>query len=631
MGRPVFLGKAYINWCEKCNVPLMGESCAVHGKENVFRLDITPPGDLRFAFERDLEFIKEVFKEHFGVDIGKVLDGKVVLLNKLPSEDEAYEIIVDGYVFGYVKFEPAELRWKAGLKIEGAIALWKLYGKAMKKWVIVDKGAVEPIKKGANLLAVGVLEAEPSIKVNDEVILVSEDGEVFATGIAKKDYGALIRGERGTGVKPKRQKTIRYREGKKATLEDVLRANSIALEEKVMKSREFMRRVANKYPDLPIAVAFSGGKDSLAVLGLALEEFGENFTVFFNNTGIEFPETVEYVEKLRKELEPRGIKFVVADAGDAFWRALYVFSPPGRDYRWCCKVTKLGPITLAIKENYPKGVLMFVGQRKYESIKRFKQPRVWRNEWVPNEIGASPIFHWRAIEVWLYIFSRKLPYNPLYERGFDRIGCFLCPSASLAEFERLKREKPELWEKWFKALEYWRRRFGLPEEWVTHGFWRWKKLSKGERAIAKKLGVEIPEERSWEPVKVKIEETDGDYRLEFNTVLNKRRLLEVAPILGEVKVEGDVIRAGTVELITGTRVAKAPNEGEALATYYLVKRAYECVGCGVCVGKCPENALSIDERSRKIVVDWSLCTHCRECMEVCPLLKIKNPEEGSQL
>ncbi len=631
MGRPVFLGKAYVNWCERCNVPLIGDSCAVHGDRAVFRLDVTPPGDLRFAFERDVEFIRSVFGEHYGVDVGEILDGKVVLLNKVPGEDDAYEIIVDGYVFGHIRFDPIELRWRAGLKLEGATALWKLHGRKMRKWVIVDKGAVEPIKRGANLMAVGVLEAEPSIKVNDDVIIVSEDGEVIARGIAKKDYEALTKKERGTGVKPKRQKTVRYREGRRASIEDVLRANDVALEEMVWRSREFMRRVADRYSNLPVAVAFSGGKDSLVVLGLALEEFGNDFTVFFNDTGIEFPETLEYAETLRKELEPKGVKFIVAGAGDAFWKALRVFSPPGRDYRWCCKVTKLGPITLAIRESFPRGVLMFVGQRKYESIKRFKQPTVWRNEWVPNEVGASPIFHWRAIEVWLYIFSRNLPYNKLYERGFDRIGCFLCPSASLAEFEKLKREKPELWQRWFNALEHWRKRFGLPREWITHGFWRWKKLSKGEKAVAKKLGVDIPEERSWEPVKVRIEKTGEWYTLEFNTILNKRRLLEVAPILGEVNDGDGFIKADEVEFLMGTRVARAPSREEAVKAYHLVKRAYECVGCGVCVGRCPEGALSMDWRSRKIIVDPGRCTHCRECMEVCPLLKIKNPEEGSQL
>jgi len=631
MGRPVFLGKAYINWCEKCNVPLIGDKCAIHGKEGVFRLNITPPGDLRFAFEGDIELIRSVFREHYGVDVGELLDGKVVLLNKTPGEDDSYEIIFDGYVFGWLRFDPRELRWKPGLKVEGAMALWKRFGKSMRKWVIVDEGAVEPILSGSSLLPVGIVEAERSIRRNDDVILVSEAGEVIATGIAKKDYEGLAGRERGTGVKVRRQKAVNYREGKKATMDDVLRANAKELERRVTEARHFMRKMANRHPDLPIAVAFSGGKDSLAVLGLALEEFGEGFTVFFNNTGIEFPETLEHVDELRKELEPRGIEFIVADAGDAFWRAINVFSPPGRDYRWCCKVTKLGPITLSIKENYPEGVLMFVGQRKYESIKRSKQPRVWKNPWVPNETGASPIFHWRALEVWLYIFSRKLGYNPLYERGFDRIGCFLCPSASLAEFESLKREKPELWGRWESELRKWGRRFGLPDEWITYGFWRWKKLSKGEKVIARELGVRIPDERSWEPVKARISGGENGYTVEFNTVLNRKRLLEVAPILGEVEAGEDVLRAGEIVFLTGTGLARASDEEEARAAYHLVKRAYECVGCGVCVGKCPEDALSIDERSKKIVVDWGRCTHCRECMDVCPLLKIKNPEEGSQL
>ncbi|WP_297093524.1 phosphoadenosine phosphosulfate reductase family protein [Thermococcus sp.] len=630
MGRPVFLGKAYINWCEKCNVPLIGDSCAVHGEESVFRLNITPPGDLRFAFEKDIDFIRSVFREHYGVDLGELFDGKVVLLNKTPGEDDAYEIILDGYVFGWIRFDPLELKWKPGLKVEGAIALWERFGKSMRKWIIVDEGAVEPILGGSNLLPVGIIEADKSIRRGDDVILVSENGEVIATGIAKKDYEALANKERGTGVKVRRQKSVNHREGRKATMEDVLRANSIELEHKVVEARRFMRKVAAKYSDLPIAVAFSGGKDSLAVLGLALEEFGdEGFTVFFNNTGIEFPETLEYVEELRKELEPKGIKFIVADAGDAFWRALHVFSPPGRDYRWCCKVTKLGPITMAIKENYPRGVLMFVGQRKYESIKRFKQPRVWKNPWVPNETGASPIFHWRALEVWLYIFSRGLKYNPLYEDRLDRIGCFLCPSASLAEIYTLKEEKPELWSKWENELKRWQRRFGMPDEWITYGFWRWKKLSKGERAIARELGVEVPEERSWEPVKYSIEETDGGFVARFNTVVNLKRIKEVAPILGEVEEGENYIRAGGVTFRQDG--AYTSDSGEAVQAYYLVKRAYECVGCGVCVGKCPEGALSIDPRSRKIVVDYDLCTHCRECMEVCPLLKIKNPSEGSQL
>ncbi|CAB49169.1 phosphoadenosine phosphosulfate reductase domain-containing protein [Pyrococcus abyssi] len=621
---PVVLGRFWIYWCEKCNVPLISEKCSVHGEDGVFKITLTPPGDVRFAFERDIELIRAVFLEHYGVDIKELMDGKIVLLNKIPGEDDSYEIIFDGFIFGIISFDPRSLKWRPGLKEEGARLLWEKFGKRMKKWVIIDRGAVEPVKNGANVLPVGIIEAEESIRRNDEVIVVSEDGEVVGVGIAKKDYEELINpSSRGTGIKMKRKAkgSGRRTNGKKAKIEDVIRANSQALEEKVKEAKEFMRKTAEKFK-LPVSVAFSGGKDSLAVLGLALEEFDE-FTVFFNNTGIEFPETVEYVESLRKELEPKGVRFIVADAGDAFWRAVNIFSPPGMDYRWCCKVTKLGPITLAIKRHFPQGVLMFVGQRKFESFKRYKQGRVWRNSWVPNEIGAAPIFHWTALEVWLYIFSRKLRYNPLYERGIDRIGCFLCPSQSLAEIERLKKEKPELWSKWEKELEKWRKKLNLPKEWIEYGFWRWRKLGKREVALAKDLGVEIPRERKWDVIEFSIEEEGESFIVRPSTRINLRRIREVAPILGEVEEGSNYLKAGKNLFDAEKNIIVSPSHEEAIASMFLLKRAYECVGCGVCVTSCPENAIFIDEKRKKAVVIAERCTHCRECMNSCPLVVIQ--------
>ncbi|RLF78312.1 hypothetical protein DRN38_07455, partial [Thermococci archaeon] len=170
---PVFLGKAHIYWCEECNVPLISEKCDIHGKG--FRLNLTPPADVRFAFKKDLDFIKREFNRHYGVDVGEIIDGKIVLLNKIPGEDDVYEIILDGYIFGWLRFDPITLKWKPGLKVEGAIALWRHFGREMKKWLIVDKGAKEPIKNGANVLPVGIIEAEASIKVGDDVVVVSED------------------------------------------------------------------------------------------------------------------------------------------------------------------------------------------------------------------------------------------------------------------------------------------------------------------------------------------------------------------------------------------------------------------------------------------------------------------------
>lgn len=143
---PVVLGKFWIYWCEKCNVPLIGDTCSIHGKDSVFKITLTPPGDVRFAFPKDIELIREVFREHYGVDLGELLEGKIVLLNKIPGEDDSYEIIFDGFIFGIISFNPRKLKWKPGLKEEGAKLLWEKFGKSLKKWVIIDRGAVEPVK-----------------------------------------------------------------------------------------------------------------------------------------------------------------------------------------------------------------------------------------------------------------------------------------------------------------------------------------------------------------------------------------------------------------------------------------------------------------------------------------------------
>ena len=54
----------------------------------------------------------------------------------------------------------------------------------------------------------------------------------------------------------------------------------------------------NEYRNLPVYVSFSGGKDSLVVLDLARSSLKQReLKAFFLNTGIEFPETIEFVQK----------------------------------------------------------------------------------------------------------------------------------------------------------------------------------------------------------------------------------------------------------------------------------------------------------------------------------------------
>jgi phosphoadenosine phosphosulfate reductase len=49
-----------------------------------------------------------------------------------------------------------------------------------------------------------------------------------------------------------------------------------------------------------------------------------------------------------------------------------------------------------------------------------------------------------------------------------------------------------------------------------------------------------------------------------------------------------------------------------------VVKAEECVGCGVCTGRCSEGALRLELGRVHVVIDR--CVHCGLCVEPCPAI-----------
>ncbi|MDD1724936.1 MAG: phosphoadenosine phosphosulfate reductase family protein, partial [Methanospirillum sp.] len=190
--------------------------------------------------------------------------------------------------------------------------------------------------------------------------------------------------------------------------------------------------------------------------------------ILYIDTGLEFPETEENIRAVtdRYDLECERI-----DTGGELWREFDIQGPPAVDHRWCCRTAKLEPLRRFIDSNWGECV-SFVGQRKYESFSRMKNPRVWRNAYVKNQICLAPIHTWTALHVWLYIFREKAPYNAMYEHGVDRMGCYMCPASDLAVLERIRAVHPELWKAWEAKLNEWREKHNLSESWITEGEWR---------------------------------------------------------------------------------------------------------------------------------------------------------------
>lgn len=51
----------------------------------------------------------------------------------------------------------------------------------------------------------------------------------------------------------------------------------------------------------------------------------------------------------------------------------------------------------------------------------------------------NPIIDWTTDEVWEFIHEYDIPYCPLYDEGFKRLGCIGCPMAGTHREEEFNR------------------------------------------------------------------------------------------------------------------------------------------------------------------------------------------------
>ncbi len=641
--RKPYLGPLFLAWCFECNLPIAkGKHCGLCGAETK-RIRVTPPGDARPAFEADLKQLHSSISARFGEQVSRKLvpSDKIVLLNSIPEVDRCEEVILDGQIIGLHKFFLEKLAWEFIPKLEGARRLAQL---VPSRCILVDDVAAQALARGANLMGPGVEEANTSINPGDVVFVVDKQGMVVLTGTAKMTGEEMLARTRGVAVKkrysgsPAEPKILPGGQ----TWEQAVEANSPLLQRLEKEAISFIRTTITEVAKPPV-VAFSGGKDSLVVLLLVKKALAnQEFHVMFINTGIEFPETVENVSEVVSVLGLDKQLLVGHVDENQFFLVLEQYGFVARDYRVCCKTVKLGPTTQLIDEHFPEGCLSFIGQRRYESQRRSQARRIWRNPWVPNQIGASPIHNWTALMIWLYLLQEQAPFNILYRRGFERIGCMYCPASDMSEFTTIQSSHPKAWARWNQVALRIAKQHGLPKEWIKYGFWRWKNHPVPIRKIAEKLGVPL-KAPSTEKVKRNIaftissirEDLEGGKLVQgrFNQSISLELVTAFLPALGEVVHD---VNRGFIEIsiitediivkcllfeggnfvVSGTESAL---ENTANLLVKAVLRGMLCTGCGTCLSHCTRNAISLEEQRARI--DEQRCTSCTACLrEKCPTL-----------
>ncbi|MDD4255708.1 MAG: aminotransferase class V-fold PLP-dependent enzyme [Methanofollis sp.] len=457
--------KKVLFWCDRCNVPLIGQKCGC-GAEGK-KISLLQPYEVRPALKGDMDLITRLVHEQFGT----VPLPRIMLLNKTGGVDRADLVIAHGGRFGWLTFDPVNRRFNFDIAPE---ALPYILDHASKGIVDLDSVAAPGEVRGR----IGGKKFTLTANVPEGTVIVKYRNR-YGTGTVKEGQ-----------IRVKEVVTVETRRPANPDWNVAIRKNQTQLKNLEQEAIRTIRRHMN---DRPTAnVSFSGGKDSTAVLHLARKAGIEK--AFFIDTGIEIRETLDFVAS-RPGVE-------IIEKGGDFWQAVEKAGPPGKDNRWCCKLLKLQPLKLYLAGVGP--CVTVQGNRWYESWNRASLEETSQNPANPLQLNVSPIRTWRALEVFLYLWWQKVEINPLYDMGLERIGCFLCPSMLESEYELLRETHPDMVARWDAFLEKWAERKGLPDEYCRWGLWRWRALPPKMREVCRNRGIAFNDDYSVRATKEKV-------------------------------------------------------------------------------------------------------------------------------
>ncbi len=166
-----------------------------------------------------------------------------------------------------------------------------------------------------------------------------------------------------------------------------------------------------------IAIVSSFGAESAVLLALAAE-IDPAVPVLFLQTGMHFPETIEYRHRLAEALGLRNVRDIApqppavaaADPDGMLWQ----FDPDA-----CCALRKVVPLNRALA---PFGAWV-TGRKRYQSQTRRSLAFVERDG---ARIKLNPLADWDAARIAEEMQRRGLPRHPLVTQAYPSIGCGPC-------------------------------------------------------------------------------------------------------------------------------------------------------------------------------------------------------------
>ena len=233
---------------------------------------------------------------------------------------------------------------------------------------------------------------------------------------------------------------------------------------------------------------FSGGKDSQALFHI-VKMSGVKFKTYMSLTSVDPGDVIRFVKTEYPSVIRQKPKMSI------FQKAVEMGILPTMRVRWCCA---------EFKESAGAGKVTLIGIRKEESARRAKRHEVEVSskkfsgnldefeQWSVEEIGRkqkrkskrkinedefsvntdnevrcingkdsiliSPIFDWTEKDVWYFLNNIiKAPHCKLYDEGYTRLGCILCPMSQPKQKLKEMQRFPHVKRNWIEAIKKIRR------------------------------------------------------------------------------------------------------------------------------------------------------------------------------
>lgn len=202
-------------------------------------------------------------------------------------------------------------------------------------------------------------------------------------------------------------------------------------------------------------LSLSGGKDSTAMLLHILEllDSGDDSypldEVVFADTGLEYPEMYEHLDKLRKVVVEHDIKWTVLMPEHPFEYYLYEHEYVGKDgtvhhgYGWAGARTRW--CTRALKTAMTDRMMQDKKSIWYTGIACDEPHRLQKKI---NRRHVHPLVDWGWTEEMClqYCYSHGYDWGGLYEH-FSRVSCWCCPLQPINSLKSLYTYHPDLWQR----------------------------------------------------------------------------------------------------------------------------------------------------------------------------------------